>query len=100
MDGARYSSRGKGMALAGRDALGRNSRQNSGARSKTSELARSVRLMTTPAPSLSLSQWSYLLGMSRTHRVTIEHLHVELRLHNVLRIVVVDDGSSDKTWET
>jgi dolichol-phosphate mannosyltransferase len=31
---------------------------------------------------------------------TIEHLHVELRLRNVPHeIVVVDDGSSDKTWE-
>lgn len=31
---------------------------------------------------------------------TIEHLHLELRLQNVPHeIVVVDDGSSDKTWE-
>jgi len=31
---------------------------------------------------------------------TVEHLHVELRLHNVPHeIVVIDDGSSDKTWE-
>jgi dolichol-phosphate mannosyltransferase len=31
---------------------------------------------------------------------TIEHLHVELRLHNVRHeIVVVDDGSRDATWE-
>jgi len=31
---------------------------------------------------------------------TIEHLHVELRLHNVPHeIVVVDDGSADRTWE-
>jgi dolichol-phosphate mannosyltransferase len=30
---------------------------------------------------------------------TVEHLHVELRLHNVPHeIVVVDDGSSDNTW--
>jgi dolichol-phosphate mannosyltransferase len=32
---------------------------------------------------------------------TIEHVHVELRLHNVPHeIVVVDDGSRDKTWQT
>jgi dolichol-phosphate mannosyltransferase len=31
---------------------------------------------------------------------TVEHLHVELRLHNVAHeIVVVDDGSTDRTWE-
>ncbi|HME89197.1 MAG TPA: glycosyltransferase family 2 protein [Chthoniobacterales bacterium] len=30
---------------------------------------------------------------------TVEHLHVELRSHNVPHeIVVVDDGSSDRTW--
>lgn len=31
---------------------------------------------------------------------TVEHLYVELRLHNVPHeIVVVDDGSSDSTWQ-
>ena len=31
---------------------------------------------------------------------TVEHLHVELRLHSVPHeIVVVDDGSADRTWE-
>jgi dolichol-phosphate mannosyltransferase len=31
---------------------------------------------------------------------TVEHLHVELRLHDVPHeIVVVDDGSSDRTWD-
>jgi len=31
---------------------------------------------------------------------TVEHLHVELRLHNVRHeIIVVDDGSVDRTWK-
>lgn len=31
---------------------------------------------------------------------TVEHLHIELQIHHVPHeIVVVDDGSSDKTWE-
>ena len=31
---------------------------------------------------------------------TVEHLHVELRLHNIdHEIIVVDDGSTDSTWE-
>ncbi|HEX3600832.1 MAG TPA: glycosyltransferase family 2 protein [Lacipirellulaceae bacterium] len=31
---------------------------------------------------------------------TVEHLHVELRSHNIdHEIVVVDDGSQDRTWE-
>lgn len=30
---------------------------------------------------------------------TVDHLHVELRLHNVPHeIIVVDDGSTDETW--
>lgn len=31
--------------------------------------------------------------------LTVEHLYVELRLHNVAHeIIVVDDGSADETW--
>lgn len=32
--------------------------------------------------------------------LTVEHLHVELRLHNIPHeIIVVDDGSADRTWD-
>src|SRR5436190_13811702 len=31
---------------------------------------------------------------------TVEHLHVELRLNNIPHeIIVVDDGSTDRTWD-
>jgi dolichol-phosphate mannosyltransferase len=58
--------------------------------------------MTTPASS-PLSLLSVVIPARDEQECiasTVEHLHVELRLHNVPHeIVVVDDGSSDKTWE-
>ncbi|NQT16032.1 MAG: glycosyltransferase, partial [Planctomycetes bacterium] len=33
-------------------------------------------------------------------RATVEHLHLELDLQNIAHeIVVVDDGSTDRTWD-
>ena len=57
--------------------------------------------MKVPAPPLSLLS---VVIPARNEQgciaSTVEHLHVELRLHNVPHeIVVVDDGSSDETWQ-
>jgi dolichol-phosphate mannosyltransferase len=57
--------------------------------------------MKVPAPPLSLLS---VVIPARNEQgciaSTVEHLHVELRLHNVPHeIVVVDDRSSDETWQ-
>ncbi len=60
-------------------------------------------MMTVPTPTaLPLSLLSVVIPAQNEEGCissTVEHLHVELRLHDVPHeIVVVDDGSTDKTW--
>jgi dolichol-phosphate mannosyltransferase len=60
--------------------------------------------MTSPAPyPRPLSLLSIVIPACNEEgciRSTVEHLHLELRIHDVPHeIVVVDDGSTDRTWE-
>jgi dolichol-phosphate mannosyltransferase len=59
--------------------------------------------MTTPAPEKKLGLLSIVIPARDEEGCiasTVEHLHIELRLRDVPHeIVVVDDGSTDRTWE-
>jgi dolichol-phosphate mannosyltransferase len=59
--------------------------------------------MSTPAPEKRLGLLSIVIPARDEEGCiasTVEHLHIELRLRDVPHeIVVVDDGSTDRTWE-
>src|ERR1700743_296706 len=62
-----------------------------------------IEATTNPPPAPPLSRLSIVVPARDEEGCIasmVEHLHIELKLHNVPHeIVVVDDGSKDKTWE-
>src|SRR5438874_2228288 len=66
-------------------------------------MAGNIGVMTEQPPAPPLSLLSVVIPARDEETCvasTVEHLHVELRLHNVPHeIIVVDDGSADRTWE-
>src|SRR5205809_4960902 len=82
-----------------------NSRSNCRARARQSALARPLLCAVTQPP--RQEQPLQLLSVIIPARdeagciaATVEHLHVELRLANIPHeIIVVDDGSTDSTWD-
>ncbi len=66
-------------------------------------MAQKIRTDSPPAEARSLSLLSVIIPARNEEGCigsTVEHLHLELRLHNTPHeIVVVDDGSTDSTWK-
>src|SRR6266516_119399 len=94
------------MGLAAKNRLGGHPGRDRPARGATSRVACAIQrhMSDTPTvPPVPLSLLSVIIpARDEAHCIasTVEHLHVELRLHDVPHeIVVVDDGSSDNTWE-
>src|SRR2546429_4379409 len=66
-------------------------------------MAGNIGLMTEQPPAPPLTLLSIVIPARDEEGCiasTVEHLHVELRLHDIPHeIVVVDDGSRDRTWD-
>src|SRR6266568_6821935 len=94
------------MGLAAKNRLGGHPGRDRPARGATSRVACAIQrhMSDTPTvPPVPLSLLSVIIpARDEAHCIasTVEHLHVELRLHNVPHeIIVVDDGSTDNTWD-
>src|ERR1700722_7897573 len=106
MDGFELGACQQNLGLATCHPLGKRTGRNRRPRREPSRMAGSFRAMNEPAgkpAAAPLTRLSIVVPARDEEGCIasmVEHLHVELKLHNVPHeIVVVDDGSSDRTWQ-